>query len=147
MNTSSDILIEEANQKIAQLEGFASMFKSFADDTRRYRDELCKNRKTILDLTERCEHAESALEAERKRPLTTTYNIALPGNEDENNGYPRKNKYTEVVEWLGKQKEHGVDFFAASGYNRSDMCRKLTRIFNWEVREDGLRKAESRKNS
>ena len=145
MNTATDILIEEANQKIAQLEGFASMFKSFADDTRKYRDELSKNRQTIIELTERCENAESALEAERKRPLTATYNIALPGKEEENNGYPRKNKYTEVVDWLEKQKEQGVDFIAASGYNRSDMCRKLSRIFGWEVKEDGVRKAESRK--
>ena len=56
--------------------------------------------------------------------------------------YPRKNKYQEVVHWLEKQKTQGIDFWAAAGYNRSEMCRKLTKIFGWEVNENSLRKAQ-----
>ena len=56
--------------------------------------------------------------------------------------YPRKGKYQEVVEWLNNKKARGEDLYAGSGYNRSELCRKLTRIFGWEVDESGLRKAE-----
>lgn len=56
--------------------------------------------------------------------------------------YPCKNKYVEVVRWLVKQQKQGVDHYAAAGYNRSKMCRKLTEIFGWEVNENSLRKAQ-----
>ena len=57
--------------------------------------------------------------------------------------YPRKGKYQEVVEWLAKKKARGEDMYAACCHNRSELCRKLTKIFGWEVDESGLRKAES----
>ena len=56
--------------------------------------------------------------------------------------YPRKGKYQEVVEWLEKKKLKGEDLYAGCGYNRSALCRKLSKIFGWEVDESGLRKAE-----
>ena len=56
--------------------------------------------------------------------------------------YPRKGKYQEVVEWLEKKKQKGEDLYAGCGYNRSELCRKLSKIFGWEVDESGLRKAE-----
>jgi len=56
--------------------------------------------------------------------------------------YPRKGKYQEVVEWLEKKKMKGEDLYAGCGYNRSALCRKLSKIFGWEVDESGLRKAE-----
>lgn len=62
--------------------------------------------------------------------------------EEEATIYPRKGKYQEVLAWLEKQKKQGVDFYAAAGYNRSEMCRKLTKIFKWEVNENSLRKAQ-----
>lgn len=67
------------------------------------------------------------------------------GADDENpqsSLYPRKNKYTEVVHWLEKQKTQGTDFFVAAGRNRSELCRKLTKIFGWEVDQNSLRKAQ-----
>lgn len=84
--------------------------------------------------------AEEALAIERQRPMQTV--IALPSKDDANNIYPRENKYTEVVEWLSQQKKKGVDYYAACNFNRTDMCRKLTRIFGWEVKENSLRKAQ-----
>jgi hypothetical protein len=59
-----------------------------------------------------------------------------------NSIYPRKGKYQEVVEWLEKKKQKGEDLYAGCGYNRSELCRKLSKIFGWEVDESGLRKAE-----
>jgi len=56
--------------------------------------------------------------------------------------YPRKGKYQEVVEWLEKKKSKGEDLYVGCGYNRSALCRKLSKIFGWEVDESGLRKAE-----
>ena len=56
--------------------------------------------------------------------------------------YPRKGKYQEVLEWLEKKKMKGEDLYAGCGYNRSALCRKLSKIFGWEVDESGLRKAE-----
>ena len=35
------------------------------------------------------------------------------------------------------------NMYAACCHNRSELCRKLTKIFGWEVNESGLRKAES----
>lgn len=57
--------------------------------------------------------------------------------------YPRAGKYQEVVEWLEKKKAKGEDLYAGCGYNRSELCRKLSKIFGWELDESGLRKAES----
>ncbi len=59
--------------------------------------------------------------------------------------YPHKNKYVQVVQWLEKQKAQGIDHYAAASYNRSDMCRQLTKIFGWEVNENSLRKAQEEK--
>lgn len=56
--------------------------------------------------------------------------------------YPRKGKYQEVLEWLEKKKLKGEDLYAGCGNNRSALCRKLSKIFGWEVDESGLRKAE-----
>ena len=56
--------------------------------------------------------------------------------------YPRERDYISVVEWLEKKKQQGEDFYAGSGYNRTEMCRKLTKIFGWEVNENSLRKAQ-----
>ena len=72
------------------------------------------------------------------------------GKEDEGNSlYPRKGDYAGVLAWLERQKEkEHIDYYAASGYNRSKMCRKLSEIFGWEVSENSLRKAEEKqKNS
>jgi len=57
--------------------------------------------------------------------------------------YPRRGKYQEVVEWLEKKKARGEDLYAGCCYNRSELCRRLSNIFGWEVDESGLRKAES----
>lgn len=84
--------------------------------------------------------AEEALAIERQRPLQTV--IALPNHEEADSIYPRENKYTEVVNWLAQQKQKGVDYYAACNYNRTEMCRKLSRIFGWEVKENSLRKAQ-----
>lgn len=82
------------------------------------------------------------LALEQQRPLNYTCNVALPTAEEAETFYPRKNKYTEVVHWLEKQKTQGTDFFVAAGRNRSELCRKLTKIFGWEVNENSLRKAQ-----
>ena len=142
MDTELDILIAEANQKIAQFEGLSAMFGTFAADTRKYRDALCEDRKQLEELSARCERAEEALAAERERPLNYTCNVTLPSAEEAESIYPRKGKYTETVVWLAEQKKKGVDFYAAAGYNRTEMCRKLTKIFGWEVNENSLRKAQ-----
>ena len=85
--------------------------------------------------------AEEELAAERARPLYTC-NVTLPSTEEAESLYPRKGKYADTVEWLAEQKKKGVDFYAAAGYNRTEMCRKLTKIFGWEVNENSLRKAQ-----
>ena len=59
--------------------------------------------------------------------------------------YPRSRDYKAVVEWLEKKKQRGEDFYAGSNYNRSEMCRKLSKIFGWEVDENSLQKAQNRK--
>lgn len=56
--------------------------------------------------------------------------------------YPRPGNNRAVVEWLEEKKRKGEDFYAASGYNRREMCRKLSKLFGWEVEESGIRKAE-----
>jgi len=56
--------------------------------------------------------------------------------------YPSKGDYKAVVEWLERKKRKGEDFYAAAGFNRSKMCRKLSQIFGWEVDESGIRKAQ-----
>ena len=56
--------------------------------------------------------------------------------------YPSKGDYKAVVEWLERKKSKGEDFYAAAGFNRSKMCRKLSQIFGWEVDESGIRKAQ-----
>lgn len=65
--------------------------------------------------------------------------------------YPHPGDNKAVVEWLEKKKLKGEDFYAAAGYNRTEMCRKLSKIFGWEVEESGIRKAqeayEKRKNA
>ena len=85
--------------------------------------------------------AEEALEAERARPLYTC-NVTLPSGEEAESLYPRKGKYADTVVWLAEQKKKGVDFYVAAGYNRTEMCRKLTKVFGWEVNENSLRKAQ-----
>jgi len=60
-------------------------------------------------------------------------------------GYPRPRDYKAVVEWLEKKKQRGEDYLAGSNYNRSEMCRKLSKIFGWEVDENSLQKAQNRK--
>ena len=57
--------------------------------------------------------------------------------------YPRKKDYAAVVEWLEKQKAKGTDFYVGAGYNRTEMCRTLTKIFGWDVSENSLRKAQN----
>ena len=60
--------------------------------------------------------------------------------------YPREGDYKAVVEWLDRQKQkEGIDYLAAANYNRSEMCRKLSEIFGWEVSQNSLRKAEEQK--
>ena len=86
--------------------------------------------------------AEQALAIEQQRPLNYTCNVTLPSAEEAESLYPRKGKYAETVVWLEEQKKKGVDFYAAAGYNRTEMCRKLTKVFGWEVNENHLRKAE-----
>lgn len=56
--------------------------------------------------------------------------------------YPRPGDNQAVVEWLEMKKRKGEDFYAAAGYNRTEMCRKLSRIFGWDVDESGIRKAQ-----
>ena len=61
--------------------------------------------------------------------------------------YPKKGDYAGVLAWLARQKEkEHIDYYLASGQNRSKMCRKLSEIFGWEVDESGIRKAEERQN-
>ena len=61
--------------------------------------------------------------------------------------YPKKGDYAGVLAWLARQKEkEHLDYYVASGQNRSKMCRKLSEIFGWEVDESGIRKAEERQN-
>ena len=141
MNNKLDILIAEATQKVAQYEGLSALFGTFASDTRKYVEALCADRDQIAVLSERCNRAEEELAAERARPLYTC-NVTLPSADEAESLYPRKGKYAETVEWLADQKKKGVDFYAAAGYNRTEMCRKLTKIFGWEVNENHLRKAE-----
>lgn len=86
--------------------------------------------------------AEQALAIEQQRPLNYTCNVSLPSAEEAESIYPRKGKYAETVVWLAEQKKKGVDFYVAAGYNRTEMCRKLTKIFGWEVNENSLRKAQ-----
>lgn len=141
MNNDLDILIAEATQKVAQYEGLSALFRSFASDTRKYVEALYADREQITKLSERCTRAEEELAAERARPLYTC-NVTLPSADEAESLYPHKGKYAETVAWLADQKKKGVDFYAAAGYNRTEMCRKLTKIFGWEVNENHLRKAE-----
>ena len=77
-------------------------------------------------------------------------NITYTGegaSENVSSVYPRRGKYQEVVEWLEKKKARGEDLYAGSRYNRSELCRRLTKLFGWEVDESGLRKAEQAQKS
>ena len=147
MNNDLDILIAEATQKVAQYEGLSALFGSFASDTRKYMEALYADREQITKLSERCTRAEEELAAERARPLNYTCNVSLPSGEEAESLYPRKGKYAETVVWLEDQKKKGVDFYASAGYNRTEMCRKLSKIFGWEVNENHLRKAEKASNN
>lgn len=71
----------------------------------------------------------------------------IHGKEDEEDSpYPKRGDYAGVLAWLETQKKReGIDYFVAAGRNRSEMCRKLTKIFGWEVSSNSLQKLENRK--
>jgi len=64
-----------------------------------------------------------------------------PKKED---NYPPKGNYVRLVAWLKQEKEAGRDYFAEADYNRSEMCRRLSKIVGWVVDENSLRKAQNR---
>ena len=71
------------------------------------------------------------------------FQINHGGSDNEESIYPVKGNYAGVLAWLARQKEkEHIDYYVASGQNRSKMCRKLSEIFGWEVSENSLRKAE-----
>lgn len=148
MDENLNILIKQATQSIEHDKGMAAMFASSADEKQKLlsalliaRSELQEKEQQYNEERAARERAEAALEKERQRPLNYTCNVTLPDNQENESFYPRKNKYVEVVEWLAQQKKQGVDYYAAAGFNRSEMCRKLTKIFGWEVDQNSLRKA------
>ena len=125
------------------------MFATSAEDKQRLLSALVLARNQIAEKDRQYqeEHAartraEEELAAERARPLNYTCNVTLPNTDEAESVYPRKGKYAETVVWLEEQKKKGVDFYAAAGYNRTEMCRKLTKVFGWDVNENHLRKAE-----
>ncbi len=73
------------------------------------------------------------------------FQINHGASDTEESIYPKKGDYAGVLAWLARQKEkEHIDYYQASGQNRSKMCRKLSEIFGWEVDESGIRKAEER---
>ena len=56
--------------------------------------------------------------------------------------YPREKDYKGVVIWLQQQKKKKIDYYAANGYNRTKMCEQLSKLFEWDVKENSLRKAQ-----
>lgn len=60
-------------------------------------------------------------------------------------GLPPKNNYVAVVTWLQKEKAEGRDYFQEAGNNRTEMCRKLSDIFKWEVDSNSLGKTIKRR--
>ena len=149
MEEELDILIRQTAQSIEKDKGLSAMFATSAAEKQRLLSALMSARGQIAekDRMYQEEHAlrtraEEALAAERARPLNYTCNIKLPSGEEAESVYPRKGKYADTVVWLAEQKKKGVDFYAAAGYNRTEMCRKLTKIFGWEVNENSMRKAQ-----
>ena len=146
MEEELDILIRQTAQSIEKDKGLSAMFATSAAEKQRLLSALMSARGQIAekDRMYQEEHAlrtraEEALAVERARPLNY---ITLPDREEAESVYPRKGKYADTVVWLAEQKKKGVDFYAAAGYNRTEMCRKLTKIFGWEVNENSLRKAQ-----
>ena len=61
-------------------------------------------------------------------------------------GLPPEGNYVAVVTWLQEKKAEGRDYLQEAGYNRAEMCRNLSEIFNWEVEANSLGKAIKRRN-
>ena len=61
-------------------------------------------------------------------------------------GLPPKGSYVAVVTWLQEKKAEGRDYLKEAGNNRTEMCRNLSKIFNWEVEANSLGKAINRRN-
>lgn len=57
---------------------------------------------------------------------------------------PQEGDYIELVKWLESEKAKGHDYYTEAGNNRSKMCRELTKILKWKVKENSLRKAQQR---
>lgn len=76
-------------------------------------------------------------------PLAETINNEFSKEEDD---LPKKRDYVALVKWLEYQKSIGNDYYKEAGFNRSEMCRRLSSILHWEVKENSLRKAQENKN-
>ena len=64
--------------------------------------------------------------------------------EDQCATLPPENDYHALVQWLAAEKTLGNDHYAEAGFNRSEMCRRLSRIIGWDPDQNSLRKAENR---
>ena len=60
-------------------------------------------------------------------------------------GFPPRRNYAAVEKWLLKEKEAGRDYLQEAGNNRTEMCRNLSDMFNWEVDSNSLGKRLNRK--
>ncbi len=60
------------------------------------------------------------------------------GSSDHVSGYPLQGDYAGVCAWLEKRKARGEDYYAGAGYNRTEMCRRLSKIFGWEVSPNSI---------
>ena len=76
------------------------------------------------------------------------FQINHGASDTEESIYPKKGDYAGVLAWLARQKEkEGIDYLVAANYNRSEMCRKLSKIFGWEVSQNSLLTHEKRQKS
>ena len=67
--------------------------------------------------------------------ITSAENLTMP--------LPPPNDYVHLVPWLEKEKTAGRDYYKQANNNRTQMCRNLSKILNWEVNENSLRKAQN----
>lgn len=76
-----------------------------------------------------------------------TINYTGGAGEHVSSMYPSEGDYKAVVQWLEKKKQKGENLYAGSNYNRTQMCRKLSGIFGWEVNPNSLLIHEKRQKN
>ncbi len=57
---------------------------------------------------------------------------------------PPKGKYKELALWLEEEKKEGRDHYLDANNNRTQMCKNISEIVGWDVKENSLQKQQNK---